>query len=417
MSGHGHHIKNRLIRVALLVNGFPDPTQPWRGLANLRTARALGELTDLKVVFLRSWRPGRLLFRLTEFEYGGVPVTTLAIPQLPLSSAGGFLINVALYRSLGWLSLRSVLKTRNLIHSVDALPGIVGSSWAKRTGIHHVNQATGGDINTILPRIRIARTVTGWEKHIHGVACVSKKIEDGYRSLYPCVQNIRTVYRGVDINRFQPVGPKAGPLADRPPVRFLFLGGFPAYSTQPYQANTKGGQTLLTAWHMAEREMIAANASLMIAGPECDNVWIATWKRTLREPSRVHVAGLIPPESISAYIRAADVVLIPSMQEGLPVVAMEASACAKPVFGSNVGGIPEVVVHNDTGLLIPADDMAAWGNALVEYCHAPSILKTMGERARQRMEALFNCDRYAQQILDLYQAALSRPICQSEFHQ
>lgn len=403
-------MKNHIIRAVLLVNGFPQPARPCDGLANLRTALALRELIDLRVVFLRSWRPGRVLFRITEFKFGGVPVTTLAIPQLPLSSAAGFLINVALYRSFGWLALRSVLKAHDLIHSVDALPGIVGSNWAKRTGIHHVNQVTGGDVNTILPRICTSRTVAGWEKHVHGVACVSRMLEAGFRSLYPHVPNVRTIYRGVNVDRFKAIGSTVGPLADRPPVRYLFLGGFPPYPTQPFRSNTKGGETLLAVWQSTEKDLISANASLLIAGPESKNDRVTRWRASLLQPSRVYIEGLVLPDMVSGYMRSADVVLLPSMQEGLPSVAMEASACARTVFGSNVGGIPEVVIHEETGLVLPPGDVPAWRNALVGHARQPALVKSMGERARKRMETSFDSNRYAPQILDLYRAALEQPV-------
>jgi glycosyltransferase involved in cell wall biosynthesis len=398
------------MRVALIVNGFPNPSRPYQGLTNLRTAKALSEVTDLRVIFLRAWKPGRRLINFSEVEYGGVPLTTLAVPQLPVRSSASFLINVTLYRSLGWLLLRSLLRNCDLIHSVDALPGIVASHWARRVGKHHVNQVIGADVNTILPGVRTTRSIAGWEKHIHGVACVSRMLETSFRSLYPHVQNVRTVYRGVDIDRFQPIGSTTGPLSDRPPVRYLFLGGFPAYPTQPYRSNTKGGETLLAVWKMAEEELISANASLLIAGPESNNNRTSGWRESLREPDRVHIADCLSPENISGYMRAADVILLPSLQEGLPNVAMEASACARPVFGSNVGGVPEVIVHEETGVLLPAGDVAAWGSALIRYARQPSLLKRMGERARLRMEALYDCNHYAPRILDLYRVALHQPL-------
>jgi len=398
------------MRVALIVQGFPDSTQACRGIFNLRTAKALGEVTDLRVISLRAWKPGRRLISFAEHEYSGVPVITLAVPQLPIPFPIGFLVNVALYRSLGWPLLRSLLRNCDLIHSVDALPGIAASDWARRARIHHVYQATGGDVNTTFRKTRSARSIAGWEKHIHGVACVSRMLETGFRSLYPHVQNVRTVYRGVDIDRFQPIGSTAGPLSDRPPVRYLFLGGFPPYPTQPYRSNTKGGETLLAVWKMAEEELIAVNASLLIAGPESKNNRTASWRESLRQPERVYIGDLLSPEIISGYMRAADVILVPSLQEGLPGVAVEASACARPVFGSNVGGIPEVIVHEETGVLLPAGDVAAWKSALIRYARQPSLLKRMGERARLRMESLYDCNHYAPQILDLYRVAVHQPL-------
>ena len=334
-------------------------------------------------------------------------VTTVAVPQCPSRLPLALPLNFALYRALGWRLLRPVLRTHDLVHSVDAFTGILSSHWASRARIHHVHQVIGSDVNTILPRIVKSRSVAGWDRHLHGVACVGRAVERSFRALYPNVENVRTIYRGVNIGAFQPVGPMAGPLAARPPVRYLFLGGFPEYPTLPNRANTKGGETLLEAWRMAEPEMAATNASLLIAGPASESDRVRRWRAALRQPERVHIGGLISPEAVAAYIRASDVVLLPSMEEGLPGVAVEASACGRAVFGSLVGGIPEVVVDRETGVLLPAGDVAAWKTALATYARRPSPLAAMGDSARRRIGTFFNADRYAPQLLNLYGAALS----------
>jgi glycosyltransferase involved in cell wall biosynthesis len=130
----------------------------------------------------------------------------------------------------------------------------------------------------------------------------------------------------------------------------------------------------------------------------------------LTDPSRVHLAGHLRPDQIPGHIRAADVVLIPSMEEGLPNVATEASACGRPVLGSRVGGIPEVVVDGETGLLLPPGEVEAWKKALIIYAKKAPELKEMGRRARSRMEQLFDSRTYAQNLLKLYKVALQEPL-------
>jgi len=98
------------------------------------------------------------------------------------------------------------------------------------------------------------------------------------------------------------------------------------------------------------------------------------------------------------------------MQEGLPNVVMEASACGRAVFGSNAGGIPEVIVNGETGLVLSAGDVTAWKNALTTYAIKPDELTRMGKGARQRAKAQFDTDNYAPQMLDLYDAAMREPL-------
>jgi glycosyltransferase involved in cell wall biosynthesis len=268
----------------------------------------------------------------------------------------------------------------------------------------------GSDTNSILPGIRSRYPLPGWHRSVHGVACNSNALRSTFQSMYPDVPNVRVVYRGVDLDVFNPAGPARGPLAGRRPVRFLFLGGFPEYSDLPSGSNTKGGLTLLSAWQAAETELVRTGTSLFLGGPHANSRVVTTWRAGLKAPEHVFVAGTIPPIEIPGYIRSADAVLVPSMEEGLPNISMEASACGRPVLGSTVGGIPEVVADGQTGILIEPGNVSAWRAALVQYSREPDRLRSMGLRARQRMEGLFDARTYAPKMLDLYQAALEVPL-------
>jgi len=398
-------MRARAIKVAMVVTGFPRPGQPNGGIFNLRAAKMLSHKVDVTVVHLRAWKPGRPSVEISNFE--GIPVVTVVVPQVP----GQSYFNLVLYRCLGWYRIHSLLTTCDLIHSVDAaFSGVLASAWGRRAHVHHLTQIIGSDVNSILPRLHTLYGIAGWERYAHGIACNSDALAQAFRRLYPQARNVRHVYRGVDLQRYCPEGPVAGPLGDQPPVRFLFLGGFPAYPLLPHGANTKGGKTLLAAWQEAERELMQTGASLLIAGPESQTKRIIRWRANLRNPDRVHLAGHLPPDLVPLYIRSSDVVLIPSMEEGLPNMALEASACGRPIFGSKVGGIPEVIVDEDTGLLLPPGDVTAWRKALVAYTAQVSRLRVMGRRARQRMEALFDATQYAPQMLDFYRTVLHEPL-------
>jgi glycosyltransferase involved in cell wall biosynthesis len=389
----------------MIVSGFPNPAQPFRGIFNLRAAQSLSRYVDIKVFFLRAWKPGRPLIQSS--EYAGISVITVAVPQAPGDPA----INIALYRWLGGSLLRSSFRGCTLLHSVDAVgTGIVASAWARKARIYHITNSIGSDVNGHLPNLYTHRTVRGWEQHLHGVICESQALAKAFLALYPTSRNVRTIYRGVNLEGFLPQGPTDGPLAAHAPVRFLFVGGFPPYPGLQHGSNTKGGETLLQAWKMAETDLIAAGASLWIAGQQADGERIARWRAGLQRPERVYLSGNLPPEKMPDYFRAADVVLIPSMEEGLPNVSLEAAACGRAVFGSNVGGLPEAILHEQTGLILPAGDVAAWAEALARYAHQVDRLQYMGGQARKRMETNFDHKEYAPKILDFYRTALSESL-------
>ncbi len=395
-----------LLNVLMVVTGFPSKDKPGRGIFNLRAAQALRSFLNISVVHLRAWMPGRPMLR--ESEVDGIAVTTVTVPEIPNTST----FNVFLCKHSGWPLLRSRIQGSDLVHSVGALAGIPCSFWAQRARVHHLLQATGSDVNVGLPRIGSSSVVRGWHNYLHAVACNSQALAKAFLAFYPECKNVRTVWRGVDLDQFRPDGPMAGPLANRHPVRYFFLGGFPKINLLPaaLRFNIKGGETLMAAWQAAEDQLIARGASLLIANCGASYDRVCRWRAGLKSSDRVHLTASIPPEMIPAWIRASDAVLIPSLQEGLPNVALEAAACGRPILASNVGGLSEVVLPEQTGLLLPAGDVAAWQRALVSYAGQPSLLRVMGAGARLRAEALFDARNYAPQMLELYQAALREPL-------
>jgi glycosyltransferase involved in cell wall biosynthesis len=362
----------------------------------------LQTIANVRVIHLRSWLPGRPLEANSILD--GVPVKTLSVPQVPWGDS----LNLLTYECIGWRHVRSELEGCEIIHSVGTHSAIIASAWAHRAQRHHVFQATGSDVNSWFPRIRNSYAARTWHTNLHAVACNSTALVEGFLSLYPRTKNVRPVWRGVDLVQFASSGPRIGALADKKPVRFIYMGGFAPATT--LARDTKGGEILMSAWQRAEGTLHAAGASLLIMGCESNNVRVRRWHEQLRHPENVHLNGFAPPETVPDYIRSADVVLVPSLQEGLPNVAVEASACGRPVFGSDIGGMQDVVVHGQTGLLIKAGDVEAWHEALCSNADRPDHLDELGCRARQRVERLFDCKDYASKMLQLYELAMREPL-------
>jgi len=332
-------------------------------------------------------------------EVEGVPVCTLAIPQIPKFRQH----NVQLYRRLAWSVVEPTLRGCDLIHSVGAcFAGVVAARWAHLAGLHHVLQITS--------EVELANDATRPTdeemKHVHAVACNSATLASRFLALYPSARNVRAVYRGVNLHRFSP-----GIVGDSQMrgSRFLFLGGFPEYPTLSYGRNTKGGETLLMAWRAAEKEL-PMSASLTIAGPQSINPGVLRWRTGLQRPERVLLLGAINPDAVSDAIRESDAVLVPSLQEGLPNVVLEAAACSRAVLASNLGGTAEIVVDGQTGVLLPPGNVDAWSFALVRFSTRRTHLLAMGRRARRQTELFFDSNKYPVEMVDLYAAALREPL-------
>lgn len=108
-------------------------------------------------------------------------------------------------------------------------------------------------------------------------------------------------------------------------------------------------------------------------------------------------------------MRAADLLVLPSREEGLSNVLLEAMAAALPVVASDAGGSPELVADGRSGLLFPNGDVEALGDALTRLLTDPVLRAQMGSAARTRIEREFAIDTLVQRSLDRYDRCLESP--------
>jgi alpha-maltose-1-phosphate synthase len=100
----------------------------------------------------------------------------------------------------------------------------------------------------------------------------------------------------------------------------------------------------------------------------------------------------------------ATVFVCPSVYEPLGIVNLEAMACGTAVVASRVGGIPEVVLQGETGLLVPPADPGALADAVNELVADPDRAAAMGETGRRRAVERFSWRAIAEQTLELYRS-------------
>jgi glycosyltransferase involved in cell wall biosynthesis len=101
----------------------------------------------------------------------------------------------------------------------------------------------------------------------------------------------------------------------------------------------------------------------------------------------------------------AHIALLPSYREGLPKALLEAAACGRPLVATDVPGCREVVVHGETGLLVPPRDPGALAAAIGTLARDPGLRQRLGAAARERVCRLFDQQRIVEQTLALWRDA------------
>jgi glycosyltransferase involved in cell wall biosynthesis len=121
-------------------------------------------------------------------------------------------------------------------------------------------------------------------------------------------------------------------------------------------------------------------------------------------PATVDWRGTVSdPEALRALYRAADIFVVPSLEDNLPNTVMEAMACATPVVGFRTGGIPEMVDHQENGYLAPRNDVPDLARG-IEWVLTHRARATLSKNAREKIVRTFSIERVAEQYLELYRS-------------
>jgi glycosyltransferase involved in cell wall biosynthesis len=110
-----------------------------------------------------------------------------------------------------------------------------------------------------------------------------------------------------------------------------------------------------------------------------------------------------------ALMRSLEVLVVPSLTEGSPLVTLEALAAGVPVIASAVGGIPDQIRHDREGVLVSPGDAAALGEALLDLLRDSNRARNLGEAGRRRAAVEFDHGNMVARIEEVYRSVLRRP--------
>jgi len=141
------------------------------------------------------------------------------------------------------------------------------------------------------------------------------------------------------------------------------------------------------------------------AGPEEENL-----RRLARELGIAEHVTFVPNLlDFSDALEAMDVFCLPSLQQGIGTIMLEAMALGRPVIATKVGGVYRVIRDNETGLLIPPSDSARLAERIIELLDDPARARTIGAAAREEVLQEFRVDQMVSQTAAVYREVLGKP--------
>jgi len=201
---------------------------------------------------------------------------------------------------------------------------------------------------------------------------------------------IEVIPNFVDTERFHPLA--APRPVDRPP-HAVHVSNFRAVKRVPW---------LIQAFAEATR---GTHAWLTLVGDGPEHAASVRLAAELDLGERVRFLG--ERDALPELLAPCDVFLLASATESFGLSALEAMACGVPVVATRVGGLPEVVRHGESGLLVPADDRSAYAAAIHDLLFDREHASAMGAAARRQVERAFTRERVVARYEALYRRTLA----------
>lgn len=273
----------------------------------------------------------------------------------------------------------------DLVHAHWWFPGgLVGTWVASMAGVPLITTLHGSDV-------RLARTVVGARpvfrhvlRHSAAVTAVSNWLAGEAGAVLP---NLKPVVAPmpVDTTLFAPGN-------GRSTDRLLFVGRLNAQ---------KGVSTLIDAL-----PSIGAPYHLDLVGDGPERAELEARAQNLRVADRITWHGALARSALPPLYQRAALLVVPSIEEGLGLVAVEGQMCATPVIAANSGGLSDIVRNGQTGVLVPPLDASSLAQAIDEMLTNPERAREIGAAGRVHALATFAPESAARRYAMLYRSTL-----------
>ena len=247
----------------------------------------------------------------------------------------------------------------------------------------------GYELSTWLERVGI--------ENADAVIAVSSEMRKDILDLYDVSpERVTVIYNGVDVEKYR----------SRTPVdvrrKFGITGPFILFVGRI--SRQKGTDVLLKAAENLNRDVTLVLAA---TSPDTEELLLEVTERVKSNPRVLWINEMVDEETLVSLYSEAEVFVCPSVYEPFGIINLEAMACGTPVVASGVGGILEVVLDGETGILVPPSDPDALATALNDLLSDKSRREAFSNVGRKRVEDHFSWEIIGKRTLDLYRKVAS----------
>jgi len=220
------------------------------------------------------------------------------------------------------------------------------------------------------------------------IIATSKYVAERLKTAGLSPASVKPIYIGGAISSRSSPAPRP----DHSRIRILSVG------TMQYH---KGFQNTVIATKKVRAEGISPEVVIVGDGPYHGKLRNLVAK--LGVTDQVKLTGHIDTEELTTLFDWCDTVVVPTITpEPFGRVAVEAMSRGRSVIGTGAGGLTEIVDDGETGFLVPPGDSSAIADKIVTFRNNPHLLAEMGERALAKCKAIFDEEKIANQVLDVY---------------
>ena len=298
----------------------------------------------------------------------------------------------------------------DVLHAHWVIPnGPIAMIFSRLTGIPFIVSLHGSDIFIALKNRILGFISRICFNHAAAITACSQQLHDGALSLGALKSKLSIIPWGADPAIFDPLRfPPQNALREQlgwPKEAYIIL-------TVGRLVKKKGVEYLIKSTTLLKDKI--PNIFVVIAGDGPERKALEQLTESLNASSHIRFIGRVDWDSVPILLHASDVFVAPSIEDevgnidGLPPTILEAMAAGKLVIASKIGGIPLVISHGQTGLLVPQRDEYALAQTLAYALINDNLRRRIGSHARKSVINYLNWDRVAMDFINIYQKSTQK---------